>query len=133
MSPIPSFEVTLLVWPALWIVWAFLSRGGWTFRWCGLALVRADGRSATRWQCLFRALLVWTPVTALLVLSYELQSWYWRIWTVDVEHPYWWAYRLSQICWWLAAGLLVGYMALAVRLPKRSLHDRLVGTYLVPR
>jgi hypothetical protein len=122
---------SVLLWPVLWVVWAFLTRGGWTFRLAGLTLCRADGRPATRTQCLWRAFLVWAPVTALLLFSDRLLVWYWQTW--DVQHPYAWAYPLSHACWWLAAGLLVGYVALALLYPARSLHDRLAGTYLVPR
>src|SRR5947207_11609748 len=53
----------------IWAIWAFLARGGLTFRLAGIALLRSNGRKALRVQCAWRALLVWLPVTALLVLS----------------------------------------------------------------
>ena len=43
--------VVLAIFPAVWVVWAFLTRGGLTLPLTGLALVRADGRKAARWQC----------------------------------------------------------------------------------
>jgi hypothetical protein len=44
-----------------------------------------------------------------------------------------WASLLAWLMWWLAPGLLVLYVWQAVRSPVRGLHDRLAGTYLVPR
>jgi hypothetical protein len=122
----------LLVWPVAWVIWALLLRGGVSFRVLGIALVRRDGRKAGRWQCAWRALLVWAPVTALLAASVEL------------ERLYWWGegsgpvrdavlLSLSNGAWWSAVGLLAAYLVLAIWLPQRSLHDRLAGTYLVPR
>ena len=35
--------------------------------------------------------------------------------------------------WCAAVGVLLGYLLLALWFPSRSLHDRLAGTYLVPR
>src|SRR5262249_17528138 len=72
--------VTFFIWRPLWVVWAFLTRGGFSYRLAGLALVRGDGRPASRLQCAWRALLVWTPVTVLLVLSLWLESRYWSAW-----------------------------------------------------
>jgi hypothetical protein len=40
---------------------------------------------------------------------------------------------LSWLCWGAALALLLLYVALALRSPARGLHDRLAGTYLVPR
>jgi uncharacterized RDD family membrane protein YckC len=98
--------------PAAVIVWAFLWRGGLSFRLLGLSLVRADGRPAGRLQCAWRTLLVWAPVTTLLACGIGLE--------------------------WAPAGLaalalLPLYVILALWSPGRALHDRLAGTYLVPR
>ena len=41
--------VLVAAWPALWVVWAFLLRGGLSFQVMGLSLVRGDGRRAARW------------------------------------------------------------------------------------
>jgi hypothetical protein len=40
---------------------------------------------------------------------------------------------LSWVLWWLAVAVVLGYFALALWFPSRSLHDRLSGIYLVPR
>jgi hypothetical protein len=34
---------------------------------------------------------------------------------------------------WASLGLLVLFPVMAIRSPERTLHDRLAGTYLVPR
>ena len=43
----------LAFWPVVWVLWAFVWRGGFSFGWMGLALARSDGRKAARWQCAF--------------------------------------------------------------------------------
>jgi hypothetical protein len=117
--------------PILWVLWAFLARGGISFRIAGLALVRRDGRPAGRWQSAWRTLVVWGPVTALLMGSVVLEGWYWATWQVD--DPRWWAAWLSRGMWWLGAGMVLGWVVLALRSPSRALHDRLAGTFVVPR
>jgi hypothetical protein len=118
-------------WPAVWVLTAFVLRGGLTFPMVGLALVRSDGRKAGRFRCAWRALLVWAPVTALLAASAWLDIWYWSMWphARDVA----WVTWVSLVCWWGAVALLVAYAALAVLFPARTLHDWLSGTSLVPR
>jgi hypothetical protein len=107
--------------PVLWVVWAFAFRGGLGLRIAGLALVRASGRPALRLQCAWRALAVWAPLFALLML----------VVAADVPFPpLLWLCALAQ---GLAALLVVAYAALALRFPRRGPHDWLAGTYLVPR
>ena len=74
---------------------------------------------------------MWAPVAALLVLSIYLDEWYWSAWKGG-DPPAWllWAAWLS---WWAGLALLPVYVVLAMWSPARSLHDRLAGTYLVPR
>jgi hypothetical protein len=110
----------LAFWPALWVAWAFLTRGGLTLALTGLALVLTDGRKAPRWRCAWRALLVWVPVVLPLVAC---------VW-VKVYAPH---MRLAHTgLWWLAVAVLVGAVVLAVRRPQQAPHDRLAGTCLVP-
>jgi uncharacterized RDD family membrane protein YckC len=104
----------------LFVLWAFLTRGGLTFRLMGISLRRADGRPALRLQCAWRALLFWTPVVTLLALSLYVQ----------VEHVE--LVALSFWLWMSALALLLGYMLLGLWSPTRSLHDRLSRTYLMP-
>jgi hypothetical protein len=127
-----GFLLFALAWPVAWIVWAFLWRGGLSFYLLGLALVRWDGRPAGRWQCAWRAFLFWAPVTALIALSLWLDGIYWSKWSPDGSEL--WLAWLSWLTWWGGLVLLFpGYFILALRSPARSMHDRLAGTYLVPR
>jgi hypothetical protein len=121
-SPLLAFTLAVLVfWPVCWVAWAFVWRGGLTQRALGLSLVLANGHRAWRLPCAWRALVVWGPVAALLGLS---------LW-LDAYHPE--QTRWSWACWGAALGALVGFAALALRTPARGLHDRLAGTYVVPR
>jgi uncharacterized RDD family membrane protein YckC len=124
--------ILVTAWTALWVVWAFLFRGGLSYRLVGIALVRADGRPAPRWRCAWRALLVWAPVTAALVLSLWLDAWYWSTWQ-PADANRWWVLALATVLWWLALVTLMAYVALALWKPTRAVHDCLAGTYLVPR
>jgi hypothetical protein len=122
---------SLLAWQALWAAWAFLWRGGLTYRMMDIALVRADGRPASRLQCAWRALLVWAPVAGLLALSVWLDLRYWSAWEQG-EAPGW-LLALASASWYAALLLLAVWVVLALWRPARTLHDRLAGTYLVPR
>jgi len=122
--------VMLAVWPIVWVVWAFLCRGGLSYRLSGLALVGADGLPAARWRCAARQFLVWMPVLSLLLLSTWAETRYWsEWWQPDAA----WLPWCSWLAWWAAVALLAGYTALALWHPGRSLHDRLAGVWLVPR
>ncbi len=123
--------MVLAFWPTLWIVWAFLARGGLSYRLAGIALVRRDGRLASRLQCAWRAILVWAPVTGLLALSLFLEAHYWSVW--QAGEPPRWLIPLSSALWYKAVLLLAIYVALVFWRPARALHDRLSGVYLVPR
>jgi hypothetical protein len=105
---------------AVWVVWAFLTRGGYAYWRGGIVLRRANGRKASRVQCALRALLVWAPVAGLLCLAGSVAR-------VQPGLP-WLYFGL----WGTAVALLVAYVPLALWSPSRGLHDRLVGTYLVP-
>jgi hypothetical protein len=116
------FALTFLVfWPMCWVAWAFVWRGGLTQRVFGLSLVLANGHRAWRLQCAWRALVVWAPVAALLGLA---------LW-LDAYHPE--QARWSWACWGAALMTLFVFAALALRNPTRGLHDRLAGTFVIPR
>jgi uncharacterized RDD family membrane protein YckC len=121
----------LLSWPTVWVVWAFVTRGGLSFWMLGLSLVRSDGRPALRLQCAWRALLVWLPVTGGLLLSAWCNATYWWRWSEATESPglLW----ISWLTYWAAVGMVLADAGLCIWLPGRSLHDRLAGTYLVPQ
>jgi hypothetical protein len=111
----------IAVWPAMWVAWAFLTRGGLTLPLLGIAVVGADGRPARRRRCAERAVVVWLPVTVLIAASVLLQKY-------APAAP-----AVPFVLWLAALALLGGYVALAVAFPRRAPHDRLCGTYLVPR
>jgi eukaryotic-like serine/threonine-protein kinase len=121
------------IWPALWIAWAFLARGGFGYGLTGLRLLSADGSEATRRQCLARAVLFWLPIMALLMSSIGLDSWFWSLQDPQVGGVLAWLPRLSTALWLAGFLALAVYAGLALRSPTRSLHDRLVGTCLAPR
>ena len=129
---IPS-AIGIGVWLPIWVIWAFIWRGGIALRMAGLTLLRADGRNALRIQCAWRVLLVWAPVTALLLLSCWLDTIVFVNWVKETDASARWAFWLSWISWIAALSLLPAYVALALRSPARALHDRLAGTYLMPR
>jgi hypothetical protein len=118
-------------WPALWCLWSGVTRGGLALRLAGVALRDRNGRPAPRWRCLWRAAVVWLPVLALLLLSFGLDVG--RVAFLE-DGPFgdaaawlaWWA-------WWQAALLLPAFAWAGVTWPNRGIHDRLAGTYPVPR
>ncbi len=111
----------VLVWPACWMLWSFFWRGGLTHRFLGLALVLPSGHRALRLQCAWRTLVVWLPVAILAALTVWLEAF-------EPEWEPW-----SWLCWGVAFLWLSFFVLLALRWPSRGLHDRLAGTYLVPR
>jgi hypothetical protein len=121
--------ITLGVWPLLWVVWAFLFRGGLSFPLLGLSLVRADGRRAGRFLCGWRAVLVWGPLTGLLLAAVWLETWFWSA----AARPQPWVLWMAELLRWSSLALLLTYPVLALFFPRRGPHDRLAGTYLVPR
>ena len=116
---LPTYAVFVVI-PLGMVLAAFAFRGGISMLLAGIAVVRADGRPATRRTCAVRAALVWTPVFLLLFVSTLLQI-------HAPEKVY-----LAALLFLLAVVLLPVYAFVALRFPTRPPHDRLVGTYLVP-
>jgi hypothetical protein len=116
---VPIFGVLLAI-PVCLVVGAAVLRGGVSMLLAGIALVRADGRKATRRQCATRAALVWAPVAALLLGTTALQAF-----APERVH-------LAAGLWLLAVALLPVYVGIALRFPDRPPQDRVTGTYLVP-
>jgi hypothetical protein len=87
----------------------------------GAAVVSADGTPATRWRSTARALMVWMPVALLLAAS---------VW-VQAHAPG--LIGLYSLLWWLAVGVLLAYVFVAVSFPERPPQDRWLGTRIVPR
>jgi hypothetical protein len=125
--PLAVFAAVAIVLPPVgWALWAFAVRGGLSFRVLGLLLVGADGRPAARWRCAWRALLVWAVPVALVLAAIGLDVW-------DRTGSRTWVPWASFFCWWAPGVLLLAYAALALCHPARAPHDRLAGTWLVPR
>lgn len=122
----------ILCWGALWVVWAFLFRGGISYRLAGIALVRGNGRPALRVLCAWRSLLVWAPLCLLFVTALWADDAIWTHWSAGAS-PGWWRLWLPELLWWSGILLLGSYVALAMWRPARCVHDRLSGVYLVPR
>src|SRR5262249_44163363 len=96
------------------VVWALVLRGGPSFAMAGVALVRSNGRRAARWQAAWRWVLVWVqglvPLGAMAVATNQGMHDTWQVFLV----------------------VLALWAVVVVWLPRRALHDRLAGTYLVP-
>jgi len=120
--------VLIVVPPVCWVLWAFAVRGGLSFRATGLALVGADGRPAPRWRCAWRVLLVCAPAVLLLLAAIGLD-----VWDRSALGARAWVPWASSLCWWSPPLLYLAYAALVLRHPARAPHDRLAGTWLVPR
>jgi len=109
----------LLLSPAVWASWAVLTRGGLLLTLAGLSLVRSDSRPAGRWRCGWRALVAWAPVAWLLAAACHARA----LGLITTS----WAF------WALALAAVAVYPVLALSSPPRSVHDRLAGTWLVPK
>jgi hypothetical protein len=120
----------LLIWPAAAVVAAFVGRGGLGLRMHGLTLVRSDGRRAGRFRCAWRCLVLWAPLAGLLAGAVLLYA---RAWSAAEGGAAGWGLAASSLCWWAGLVLLPLWAWLALRSPERGWHDRLAGTYLVPR
>ena len=126
--------ISLLALAFLWFLWSTLTRGGLLQKAVGMELVRNDGRRAGYLQCAYRAALFWAPIVILLSISIALDGTYWQNWHDtawrDAER---WRLWVSFVAWWLGILLLPLYFIRALWTPGRSLHDRIAGTWLVPR
>jgi len=102
--------------PAL--IAAMLFRGGLALRAAGIALVRRDGRPASRLRVFWRALVAWVPFwTALLLLL------------VVIGHQQ----AADNLSLWMCCGSCCAFIALSLAMPRRGLPDRLAGIWPVPR
>lgn len=101
-------------------LFAFAFRGGVSYLLSGIALVRGDGRPASRWACAAREIAMWAPLVVVLVVNVVVQA----------THPEWVYMRLAFAM--LTVLVLLGYLLVGLRYPNRGPHDELVGTYMVP-
>ncbi len=123
--------LNLNFWPLLLTGSALVFGGGITYEIMQISLVRPDGRRAGRVRCALRAALVWVPPALLLSAAVALEIWHWNVVAPDARRA--WVPGLVATLRWVSLALLAAYPVLAVCFPRRAPHDRLVGTYLVPR
>jgi hypothetical protein len=120
-----EFAMTILTASAIvggiLIGWSFVARGGISFPFAGLALVRSDGRKAARWQCAIRAIVIWVPPLVLLSLCICVRAWSPQL------------LLLHNSLWFSAVLWLVGYAVIGILYPGRGPQDRLSGVWVVPR
>jgi uncharacterized RDD family membrane protein YckC len=121
----------LAIWPVVWVLWVLITRGGMVLWLTGLSLVNSRGQRASRLRCAWRTFLIWLPVYLLLAASLQWQTSYWGSWRPGQVTT--WQPLVFWILPWLALALVLSYGVLALWFPARGLHDRLAGTYLVPR
>ena len=95
------------------VVWAWLTAGR-ALGLRGMSVMSTRGGPAGRLQCAWRALVVWAPYTVLLVVLDKIAP-------EDVFLP------LIAVL-----GLVSLYTVLVLIQPRRSLHDVLAGTWVVP-
>ena len=105
---------------ALGLIGALVVRSGFMLRAFGAALVRADGRDASRLRALARALVAWSPVLLFPLL-------------IRFGPP------LNRITagfaffYTLVPVMLLAGAVWAWRHPSRGIQDRIAGTWIVPR
>jgi len=114
-------SMLILFWPLAWALVAFTLRGGFSYRILGIGVVDARGRPVSRRRAALRALMVWLPIALLLCTSVWIQS----------NHPT--LVNLHSLLWLGALLIMPLYVGLALAQPVHPPHDRLLGTYLVPR
>jgi hypothetical protein len=115
--PVMAFGVSLIVYVAVpALLAALLFRGGLILRALRVAVVRADGKPASRWRLCWRGVVSWLPVLT---------------WPVAL---FWLKPALGAPGAAILLIATVGGLALcSILVPNRSLQDRLAGTFLVPR
>jgi hypothetical protein len=111
--------------------WAFLSRGGLSYRWARIALVRFDGRPARRLQCLLRSLLVWAPFVVLVTVSAAVEVLYWS--SVTLQSSSDWLLWTARFLWFCGIAWPPLQTVLAVWRPSQTQLDRACRLHLVPR
>ncbi len=121
-----SEAVALALSVVLFFAPSFLFRGGASFLRERIAVIRPDGRPASRMRCLWRAVLAWGLFGLLVVgLPFGIHTA-----LVKAVGPM----NFGPIEMLVVGGLsLIAYSLLLLRNPARAPHDYLAGTYLVPK
>jgi eukaryotic-like serine/threonine-protein kinase len=115
--PLIAFCVSLILYvgvPAL--LAAIIFRQGLVLFACGMVVGHPDGRRASRWRIILRSVIAWAPVyVAPLLFSV-------------VVNPLGQAPAVA-----IAGSLVCALTVLSIWLPRRSLQDRIAGTWLIAR
>jgi hypothetical protein len=106
---------TLVVVAAIALTAALL--GGGVLRVVGFAVVRDDGRPASRLRMLARTAAAWSPVLVSAIPT--------AVWRLDAP--------AENAIMATAVAMMIGGAAYAIARPSRSLQDRIAGTWLVPQ
>ena len=99
--------------------WAFATRGGWTRRIVGLAVVDRTGRVASRGRCAAREAALWS----IAILSAFGPKWLDDAFCYGSNHA--WVAAMT-------AYLLTLYVGLGLFTRRRMPHDLIAGTTVVP-
>jgi hypothetical protein len=125
---------------SLFFLPAFLFRGGLSYARSGIAIVRANGRRASRLHCLGRAVVAWSLAlffVAATVVAFSLVApnlGYSEYATDDLSDFVWTNLPLNtHLVFLLTTPLLGIYGLLLLIFPTRTPHDFIVRTYLVPK
>lgn len=112
--------IVVVIWS---LIWSVILPGGPMLRAAGLAAVTRDGKQIGRLRAAVRVLTTWAPtiVWAIVAFSYNQSARYDPLLLAE---------------WWVIA-LTLGPPALGalwtVTHPEQGLHDRVTGTWVVPR
>lgn len=119
--------VLLGCWGVLNLLTTFVFRSGLSFLLLGVAIVKADGRLASRKQTLFRSFVAWSPIFLCnLILLFSVGKEIFEFEKLVLIHFPWWIYfSLVAVC--LAGAVM------AVLNPERGPQDKIAKTYLVTR
>jgi hypothetical protein len=136
--PDAAEAANLLTWAGLWVIamasaagtsmvtvflsmlGAIVTGSGFTFRPLGAALVNTRGQRASRVRALWRSIVTWAPMCALMIAV-----------KLSPKPP---DYRVGLVLVQVALMAVVAAgIAWAVHRPSRSIQDRLSGTWIVPR
>jgi uncharacterized RDD family membrane protein YckC len=96
--------------------------GGLATRLIGLAVVTRDGNEIGRWRSLARTLIAWAPILPWLVLLPN-----------PIVMGFGPASPLPVLAVSLAFGAMIAGVVWTIADANRGLHDRISGTWVVPR
>jgi hypothetical protein len=102
------------------LIGSLVARGGFTFRSLNVALVRRDGRHASRLRAAVRVIVAWAPIAVACFLITRGSN------PATVALPL----ILAQLG---VVAIFVAGAVWAILHPERAIQDRVAGTWLVPR